>query len=47
MTNIYTKYTDERVKQLLELSKKEFPHVPKIYDFLKAVDYHCREEHLR
>ena len=27
MPNIYTEYNDERVKQLIELSKKDFLHV--------------------
>ena len=27
MPNIYSEYSDERVKQLMELSKKEFPHM--------------------
>ena len=44
MPNIYTEYNDERVKQLIELSKKEFPHVSEYMMFLMSVDYHCREE---
>jgi len=44
MTNIYTEYNDERVKQLIELSKKEFPHIQEYFIFLMSVDYHCREE---
>ena len=27
MPDIYSEYSDERVKQLMELSKKEFPHI--------------------
>ena len=27
MPDIYSEYSDERVKQLMELSKKEFPHM--------------------
>jgi hypothetical protein len=44
MPNIYTEYNDERVKQLMELSKKEFPHIQEYFIFLMSVDYHCREE---
>ena len=44
MPNIYTEYNDERVKQLMELSKKEFPHIQEYLIFLMSVDYHCREE---
>ena len=44
MTNMYTEYNDERVKQLMELSKKEFPHIQEYMIFLMSVDYHCREE---
>ena len=44
MPNIYSKYSDERVKQLMELSKKEFPHIQEYFIFLMSVDYHCREE---
>ena len=44
MPNIYSEYSDERVKQLMELSKKEFPHIQEYYIFLMSVDYHCREE---
>ena len=44
MTNIYSEYSDERVKQLMELSKKEFPHIQEYFIFLMSVDYHCREE---
>jgi hypothetical protein len=44
MPNIYTEYSDERVKQLMELSKKEFPHIQEYFIFLMSVDYHCREE---
>ena len=44
MPNIYSEYNDERVKQLMELSKKEFPHIQEYYIFLMSVDYHCREE---
>ena len=41
---IYTEYNDDRVKQLMELSKKEFPHLEEYLIFLMSVDYHCREE---
>ena len=41
---IYTEYNDDRVKQLIELSKKEFPHLEEYLIFLMSVDYHCREE---
>jgi hypothetical protein len=41
---IYTEYNDDRVKQLMELSKKEFPHLEEYFIFLMSVDYHCREE---
>ena len=44
MPNIYTEYNDERVKQLMEQSKKEFPHIQEYFIFLMSVDYHCREE---
>ena len=44
MTNMYTEYNDERVKQLMEFSKKEFPHIQEYMIFLMSVDYHCREE---
>ena len=44
MPNIYSEYNDERVKQLMELSKKEFPHIQEYFIFLMSVDYHCREE---
>ena len=44
MQNIYSEYSDERVKQLMELSKKEFPHMEEYFIFLMSVDYHCREE---
>ena len=40
----YTEYNDDRVKQLMELSKKEFPHLEEYFIFLMSVDYHCREE---
>ena len=40
----YTEYNDDRVKQLMELSKKEFPHMEEYFIFLMSVDYHCREE---
>ena len=33
MPNIYTGYNDERVKQLMELSKKEFPHIQEYFLF--------------
>ena len=41
---IYTEYNDDRVKQLMELSKKEYPHLEEYFIFLMSVDYHCREE---
>jgi hypothetical protein len=44
MTNIHTEYNDEGVKQLIELSKTEFPHVSEHMMFLMCVDYNCREE---
>ena len=44
MPNIYSEYSDERVKQLMELSKKEFSHIQEYFIFLMSVDYHCREE---
>ena len=44
MPDIYSEYSDERVKQLMELSKKEFPHIQEYFMFLMCVDYHCREE---
>jgi len=44
MTNMYTEYNDERVKQLIELSKKDFPHVSEYMMFSMCVDYHCRDE---
>ena len=44
MPNIYSEYSDERVKQLMELSKKEFSQIQEYYIFLMSVDYHCREE---
>jgi hypothetical protein len=40
----YTEYNDDRVKQLMELSKKEFPHISEYMIFLMSVDYHCRDE---
>jgi hypothetical protein len=44
MPNIHSEYSDERVKQLMELSKKDFPHVAEYMIFLMCVDYHCRDE---
>ncbi len=44
MPNIYTEYNDERVKELMELSKKEFPLLQEYLIFLMCVDYHCRDE---
>ena len=44
MPNIYSEYSDERVKQLMEQSKKEFPHIQEYFIFLMSVDYHCRDE---
>ena len=40
----YTEYNDDRVKQLMELSKKEFPNISEYMIFLMSVDYHCRDE---
>ena len=40
----YTEYNDDRVKQLIELSKKEYPYISEYMMFLMSVDYHCREE---
>ena len=40
----YTEYNDDRVKQLMELSKKEFPQMAEYMIYLMSVDYHCREE---
>ena len=44
MPNIYSEYSVERVKQLMELSKKEFPQMAEYMIYLMSVDYHCREE---
>jgi hypothetical protein len=44
VTHIYTEYDDERVKQLIELSKKDFPYISEYTMFLMCVEYHCREE---
>ena len=44
MPNIYSEYNEERVKKIMELSKKEFPHIQEYFIFLMSVDYHCREE---
>jgi hypothetical protein len=41
---ICTEYNGDRVKQLMELSKKEFPHLEEYFISLMSVDYHCREE---
>ncbi len=41
---MYTEYNDERVKQLMNLSKKDFPHVAEYMLCLMCVDYHCRDE---
>ncbi len=38
MTNMYTEYNDERVKQLMNLSKKDFPHVAEYMLCLMFVD---------
>ena len=40
----YTEYNDDRVKQLMELSKKEFPNISEYMIYLMSVDYHCRDE---
>ena len=40
----YTEYNDDRVKQLMELSKKEFPQMAEYMIYLMSVDYHCRDE---
>ena len=33
----YTEYNDDRVKQLMELSKKEFPHMAEYMIYLMSV----------
>ena len=40
----YTEYNDDRVKQLMDLSKKEFPHMAEYMIYFMSVDYQCREE---
>jgi len=40
----YTEYSKDRVAELMEMSKKEFSHVPEYLRFLMCVDYHCRDE---
>lgn len=40
----YTEYSQERVKELMAQSKKEFIDIPDYLMFLMCVDYHCREE---
>ena len=40
----YTEYSNDRVKELMAHSKKEFSDVPDYLVFLMCVDYHCREE---
>ena len=40
----YTEYNEDRVNNLMEMSKKEFPHLEEYMIFLMSVDYHCREE---
>ena len=40
----YTEYNDDRVKQLIELSKKEYLHTSEYMMFLMSADCHCREE---
>ena len=40
----YTEYNEDRVKDLMEMSKKEFPQIEEYMIFLMSVDYHCREE---
>jgi hypothetical protein len=40
----YTEYNEDRVKDLMEMSKKEFPKIEEYMIFLMSVDYHCREE---
>ena len=40
----YKEYSDARVKELIEKSKKEFSDIPDYFIFLMCVDYHCREE---
>ena len=34
----YTEYNDDRVKQLIELSKKEYPYISEYMMFLMSVD---------
>ena len=44
---IYTEYNDDRVKQLMELSKRNshtLNRLEEYFIFLMSVDYHCREE---
>ena len=40
----YTEFSQDRVKELVELSKKEFTDMPDYFIFLMCVDYHCRDE---
>jgi hypothetical protein len=40
----YTEYSQDRVKELMAHSKKEFSDIPDYLMFLMCVDYHCREE---
>ena len=40
----YTEYSQDRVNELMELSKKEFTDMPDYFIFLMCVDYHCRDE---
>jgi hypothetical protein len=40
----YTEYSQDRVNELMKLSKKEFTDIPDNFVFLMCVDYHCRDE---
>jgi len=40
----YTEYSETRVKELMELSRKECTDISDYFIFLMCVDYHCRDE---
>ena len=40
----YSEYSQDRVQELMEQSKKEFTDIPDYFIFLMCVDYHCRDE---
>ena len=40
----YTKYSDVRVKELMQQSRKEFSEIQDYFIYLMCVDYHCRDE---